>query len=173
MESAKSNSGKKNFLVKTWKRCRSFPRSHSSRGGVWGLAKSKSWHGKEMMPKKKKMAPEGFFPVYVGPERQRFAIKTKLVNHPLFTKLLEDAEIEYGYNCDGPISLPCAVDLFYEILAEMEAKDHVRPLEWSFAYGSCSPFNPSRRLGIYGADQMAKGYGSYEHLQTTSLFKMN
>ncbi|KAI3759515.1 hypothetical protein L6452_07398 [Arctium lappa] len=173
MESIKSSSttGKKNFLVKTWKRCRSFPRSHSSKGGgIWGLSKSKSWHGKEMMSKKKKMAPEGFFPVYVGPEKQRFAIKTKLASHPLFSKLLEDAEIEYGYNCDGPIWLPCDVDLFYEVLAEMENKDHVHaPIEWR----SCSPFNPSRRLVINGADQIGKGYGSYEHLPTTTLFKMN
>ena len=161
MESTKSNSGKKNFLAKTWKRCRSFPRSHTGRGGVWGLAKSKSWNGKETTPsKKKKLTPEGFFPVYVGPEKQRFAIKTKLANHPLFTKLLEDAEIEYGYHCDGPISLPCDVDLFYEVLAEMESKDRLQqPLEWR----SCSPFNPSRR--------MVKGYGSYEYLPTTSLLR--
>ncbi|KAI3785892.1 hypothetical protein L1987_45018 [Smallanthus sonchifolius] len=168
MESVKTNTGKKNFLAKTWKRCRSFPHSRS-RSRVGGLAKSKSWNGEE---EKKKMTPEGFFPVYVGPEKQRFAVKTKYVNHPLFTMLLEDAEAEYGYNSDGPILLPCDVDLFYKVMAEMEAKD-LQPLGWSFAYGSCSPFNPSRRLGINGADQMGKGYGSYEALKPWSLIKMN
>lgn len=116
------------------------------------------------MIRKKKTTPDGFFPVCVGPEKQRFAVKMKYANHPLFTMLLEDAEMEFGYNCDGPISLACDIDLFYKVLAEMEAKD-VQPLGgWSFAYGSCSPFNPSRRLGNNGADQMGKGYGSYEAL---------
>ncbi|KAI3727076.1 hypothetical protein L1987_66885 [Smallanthus sonchifolius] len=164
MESVKANAGKQNFLAKTWKRCRSFP--HTRGGRVGGLAKSKSWNGKE-----KKMTPEGFFPVYVGPDKQRFAVKTKYVNHPLFTMLLEDAEMEYGYNCDGPILLPCDVDLFYKVVAEMEVKPLGR--RWSFAYGSCSPFNPSRRLGMNGADQMGKGYGSYEALSPWSLIKMN
>ncbi|KAJ0819270.1 putative small auxin-up RNA [Helianthus annuus] len=161
MDSWKNKSGKKNFIVKTWKRCKSFPRGQRSRGGVGSLSKSKSWNGNEL--KKKKLAPEGFFPVYVGPEKQRFAIKTKYVNHPLFTMLLEDAETEYGYHCDGPILLPCDVELFYKVLNEMEAKD-VQPVGWSFAYGSCSPFNPSRRMRINGVDEMGKGYGSYEAL---------
>nr|GEW53725.1 small auxin-up RNA [Tanacetum cinerariifolium] len=168
MESAKD---KKNFLMKTWKRCRSFSYSHNTKGGVSGLPKSKSWNGLEM--KKKKMAPEGFFPVYVGPEKQRFAIKTKYVNHPLFSMLLEDAESEYGTHGNGPILLPCDVDLFYKVLAEMEAKD-VQPVGWTFAYGSCSPFSPRRRLGTKVAvDQMGKGYGSYEALTPSSLIKMN
>ncbi|KAL8217482.1 hypothetical protein R6Q57_020855 [Mikania cordata] len=161
--SVKINTGKKNFIVKTWKRCRSFPRSRSSAGSGGGLVKSKSWSGKELM--KKKMTPEGFFPVYVGPEKQRFAVKTKYANHPLFTMLLEDAETEYGYCCDGPIMLPCDVGLFYKVLTEMQAKDdHVHAIGWSLAYGACSPFNPSRRLRINDADQMGKGYGSYEAL---------
>ncbi|KAI3785897.1 hypothetical protein L1987_45023 [Smallanthus sonchifolius] len=166
MESVEANAGKQNFLAKTWKRCRSFPRTRGA--GVGGLAKSKSWNGKE----KKKMTPEGFFPVYVGPDKQRFAVKTKYVNHPLFTMLLEDAETEYGYNCDGPILLPCDVDLFYKVLAEMEMVVQLQPLgrRWSFAYGSSSPFN---RLGTNGADQMGKGYGSYEALSPWSLIKMN
>ncbi|KAI3761443.1 hypothetical protein L1987_51859 [Smallanthus sonchifolius] len=155
------DSGKKNFIVKTWKRCRSFPRSRA--GAVaGGLVKSKSWNGKEL--KKKKITPEGFFPVCVGPEKQRFAIKMKYANHPLFTMLLEDAETEYGYHCDGPILLPCDVELFYKVLVEMEGKDHVQPVGWGLAYGSCSPFNPSRRLRTNGVDQMGKGYGSYEAL---------
>ncbi|KAI3499612.1 hypothetical protein L1887_35415 [Cichorium endivia] len=172
METINGNKGKNNFLVKTWKRCRSFSHIHSSRGGVGGLPKSRSWSGKEMT-KKKKMAPEGFFPVCVGPDKQRFAVKTKYASHPLFKMLLEDAENEYGYNCDGPISLSCDVDLFYKVLAEMEGKD-VQPLGWGFAYGSCSPFIPSRRLGSHGADQMAKlGYGSYGLLTPSSSIKMS
>ncbi|KAL8230499.1 hypothetical protein R6Q57_000277 [Mikania cordata] len=151
MEYVRTNAGKKNLLARTWNSCRT-----SRRGSGECLTKSKSWNGKE-----KKMAPEGYFPVCVGPNKQRFAVKMKYVNHPLFTMLLDDAEMEYGYNCDGPILLPCDVDLFYKVLAEMK----VQPLGWSaFAYGSYSPFSPSRRLRTNGARQMGKGYGSYEPL---------
>ncbi|GKC71433.1 small auxin-up RNA [Tanacetum coccineum] len=115
MESVKD---KKNFLVKTWKRCRSFSHSHSTKGGVSGLPKSKSWSGNEM--NKKHMSPVGFFPVYVGPEKQRFTIKTKYASHPLFLLLLEDAESEYGTHSDGLILLPCDVAMFYRVLAEMK-----------------------------------------------------
>lgn len=180
MESVKPNTGKKNFLSKTWKRCRSFPVNRNNRdvkNKVGGLTKSKSWNGDDTTTKKinskKKTTPEGYFPVCVGPEKQRFAVKTKYVNHPLFSMLLDDAETEYGYNCNGPIMLACDVDLFYNVLAEMEAKDHVRPLGWSFAYGSCSPFNPGRRLEINGVDQMGKGYGGYEPLTPRRLVKMS
>jgi len=165
METIKGNTGKKSFLVKTWKRCRSFPRSKNSRGGGGGgLPKSRSWAGLETVKKKKKMAPEGFFPVCVGPERQRFTVKTKYVSHRLFQMLLEDAETEYGYDCEGPILLPCDVNLFFKVLAEIEG-DEVQPSGLSFGFGSCSPFNPSRRLRDNGADEMMKlRYGSYGRL---------
>ncbi|PWA51161.1 small auxin-up RNA [Artemisia annua] len=155
MDSIEGDKGKKNFLVKTWNRCQPF-----GKGGV------------SCTSSKNKLTPEGCFPVYVGLEKQRFNIKTKYANHPLFTMLLEDAENEYGYNSNGPICLPCDVDLFYKVLAEMEANE-VQPLECGFAYGSCSPFNPSRRLGSHGAKFMGKGYGSYGPLTPLSLIKMN
>lgn len=56
---------------------------------------------------KARTVPEGYFSVYVGPDRQRFVVKTTRINHPLFKVLLEEAEKEYGYNCDGPLVLPC------------------------------------------------------------------
>ncbi|XP_027343163.1 indole-3-acetic acid-induced protein ARG7-like [Abrus precatorius] len=70
--------------------------------------------------KKKKKTPHGCLCVYVGPERQRFVIKIKIANHPLFKTLLDAAEREYGYRNDGPLWLPCDVDLFCEALREME-----------------------------------------------------
>nr|XP_043619910.1 auxin-responsive protein SAUR71-like [Erigeron canadensis] len=115
MESVKRDNAKKNFLAKTWKRCRSF-RHHKKDGVTGSLMKSKSWGsiGEDM-----EKTPEGFFPVYVGPDKQRFAIKTKCVNHPSFIMLLEDAESEYSIHFDGPIMLPCDVDLFCNVLAEI------------------------------------------------------
>ncbi|GJV01824.1 small auxin-up RNA [Tanacetum coccineum] len=148
MDTIEGNNGKKNFLVKTWNWCQSF-----GKGGVSGMSKNK-------------LAPEGCFPVYVGLEKQRFNIKTKYANHPLFTMLLEDAETEYGHNSNGPLSLPCDVDLFFKVLAEMEANDALQ-LGWGFAYSSCSPFNT--RHHVHGAQYMGKGYGSYAALTPSKL----
>ncbi|XP_076897443.1 auxin-responsive protein SAUR50-like [Bidens hawaiensis] len=143
---------KRNFLVRTWNRCQSFPHGRSNGAAVGCL--------------------EGFCPVYVGPNKQRFALKMKHVNHPLFSMLLEEAATEYGYKSDGPILLPCDVDLFYKVLAEMEVKDHVKS-PGSFVYGSYSPFNPNRRLGTNGVDRMGKGYGSFEPLVPSKWIKVN
>ncbi|KAH7867008.1 hypothetical protein Vadar_027782 [Vaccinium darrowii] len=154
--------GKKNFLLKTWDRCRSLPREKS--GGTGTFTKSKS---------RNQVAPEGCFWVYVGPEKQRFVIKTKYANHPLFKMVLEDAEEEYGYNSEGPLLLPCDVDLFCKVLAEMDSKEEEIVPSCGFAYGSCSPFKPGRRVGKSG--DMAKVSGSYGYglLTPSRLLKMN
>uniref|UniRef100_A0A0D3EY22 Auxin-responsive protein n=1 Tax=Oryza barthii TaxID=65489 RepID=A0A0D3EY22_9ORYZ len=62
----------------------------------------------------------GCFSVYVGPERERFVVRTEYANHPLFRRLLDDAEREYGYAAQGPLALPCAVDAFLDVLWQME-----------------------------------------------------
>ncbi|XP_049349444.1 auxin-responsive protein SAUR50-like [Solanum verrucosum] len=131
--------------------------------GGENLSKSKSWHGRSTST----IAPEGCFWVYVGPNKEKFVIKTKYANHPLFKKLLEDAEKEYGYSySQGPILLPCDVDYFYVVLADMVNK---KEIDDSIGCGSCSPlFSPSRRLGN---SQMAKGYGSYKSLTPPRSFK--
>ena len=61
------------------------------------LSKSKSWHcvGSDEKPQQNhdeyktryKIAPKGCFSVYVGPAKQRFVIKAKCANHPLFKML--------------------------------------------------------------------------------------
>ncbi|KAL5227750.1 hypothetical protein ABZP36_016015 [Zizania latifolia] len=62
----------------------------------------------------------GCFSVYVGPERERFVVRTECANHPLFRRLLDDAERVYGYAAQGPLSLPCDVDAFLDVLWQME-----------------------------------------------------
>ncbi|KAI5664976.1 hypothetical protein M9H77_24299 [Catharanthus roseus] len=108
------------------------------------LSKCKS----EKQQSKKRVVPEGCFSVYVGAELQKFVIKTECANHPLFKILLEDAELEYGFDCDGPIKLPCDVDLFFKILAEIESTGkEEEDDDYGMSY-SCSPFStPTRRLG--------------------------
>ncbi|GJW45393.1 hypothetical protein Tco_0074192 [Tanacetum coccineum] len=79
-------------------------------------------------------------------------------------------ETEYGNNSNGPLPLPCDVDLFCKVLVEMAA-NNAPQLGWGFAYGSCSPFNT--RHCVHGTQYMGKGYGSYAALTPSSLIKMN
>lgn len=99
-------------ILRGWKRCRSL-------GDV-------EKYELEKKQQKSQIAPEGCFSVYVGPKKQRFVVRTELVNHPLFKMLLEDAEMEYGFCSEGPILLPCEVDFFYKVLADIETitSDH-------------------------------------------------
>ncbi|CAJ1937537.1 unnamed protein product [Sphenostylis stenocarpa] len=103
-------------FVKKWKRVLgSSKRLHpeNSGSGSYGRLRNRQ-------KKKAGVAPHGCLCVYVGAERERFIIKIKMANHPLFKALLEGAEREYGYRNDGPLWLPCHVDLFCEALEEME-----------------------------------------------------
>ena len=69
-------------------------------------------------------SPPGCFSVYVGPERERFVVRAECANHPLFRRLLDDAEREYGYAAQGPLALPgCDVDAFLDVLWQMENAD--------------------------------------------------
>ncbi|KAI3720452.1 hypothetical protein L6452_21370 [Arctium lappa] len=127
---------KKGLITKTWERCKSFG---GSRDGCTNEEKSSSRSIKRAFLKKRKswprldakrgktinIAPIGCFSVYVGPQRQRFVIKTKHANHPLFKTLLEEAEIEYGYKSEGPLELPCDVDDFLKVLLEMDRCDEM------------------------------------------------
>ncbi|GLJ54416.1 hypothetical protein SUGI_1168690 [Cryptomeria japonica] len=53
--------------------------------------------------------PKGCLAVTVGEgeEQERFVIPVVHVNHPLFEKLLKEAEEEYGFQHKGIISIPC------------------------------------------------------------------
>ncbi|XP_022923944.1 auxin-responsive protein SAUR71-like [Cucurbita moschata] len=128
--------------------------------------KSKFWRSGAKL--KHPVAPEGCFAVYVGPERERFVVKTEFANHPLFQMLLEDAEEEYGYNSQGPIWLPCEVGLFYNVLAEMDGGDGLRNRWMGGQSGgllACSPL----RLTSCGS----RHDGGYRVLSPSSMLKLN
>ncbi|XP_038712825.1 auxin-responsive protein SAUR32-like [Tripterygium wilfordii] len=128
---------KGNLIVKTWERCKSIGRGSKTSSMVHALnTKSKSWpqidvsssidrdySDRKRSLKKRQVAPDGCFTVYVGAEKQRFVIKTEYANHPLFKMLLDEAESEYGYTSEGPISLPCNVDYFCKVLMAMDDDD--------------------------------------------------
>ncbi|XP_031272782.1 uncharacterized protein LOC116131261 [Pistacia vera] len=166
MDVMSKGKGKKgNLIVKTWERCKSIGRSSKLKRSVPGLTvKSKSWprmdasatsfdydgdhHQKR--PRKRRVAPEGCFSVYVGPQKQRFVIKTEYVNHPLFKLLLEEAESEYGFNSEGPLVLPCKVDVFCKVLLAMDAdKDEIRQgCTFPRSHSSYRLLSPSRMIPI-------------------------
>ncbi|KAG6505149.1 hypothetical protein ZIOFF_037497 [Zingiber officinale] len=83
------------------------------------------------------VAPEGCLVVRVGPERERFVIRARWVNHPLFRGLLEEAERELGYGSGaGPLELPCEVEVFAEVVREVE-EEEVEARRWcSFGRGA-------------------------------------
>ncbi|KAH7516766.1 auxin-responsive protein SAUR40 [Ziziphus jujuba] len=123
---------KGNLIIKTWERCKSIGRGgrKSSPGKARALKlKSRSWpridctmprEVEEKREKKGRVAPDGCFSVYVGPQKQRFVVKTEYANHPLFKMLLEEAESEFGYDSQGPLVLPCNVEIFCKVLMEMD-----------------------------------------------------
>ncbi|KAJ8772501.1 hypothetical protein K2173_027678 [Erythroxylum novogranatense] len=175
---------KGNLLRKAWDRCRSMGairRKKSpntlSKSNSWNCTRSQSsmqeeHHSHQGSCRKKndnkksiKLTPEGCFSVYVGPQKQRFVMKTKYASHPLFRMLLEDAEMEYGYNSQGPLLLPCDVDLFYKVLSEIDNGDEV--------VSGCSPlamFSPRRSsLELINSER----YGAYRILPPSPMLKLN
>ncbi|XP_022860867.1 auxin-responsive protein SAUR32-like [Olea europaea var. sylvestris] len=59
--------------------------------------------------------PKGCLAIKVGQgedEKQRIVIPLVYFNHPLFMKLLKDAEEEYGFDYEGRITIPCHVQDF-------------------------------------------------------------
>ncbi|KAK7275416.1 hypothetical protein RIF29_16532 [Crotalaria pallida] len=58
--------------------------------------------------------PRGFLPIKVGQgeEQQKIVVPIMCLNHPLFSKLLKEAEEEYGFDQQGTIIIPCHVQQF-------------------------------------------------------------
>lgn len=144
--------GKKGLIIKTWERCKSIGQGRKrSSGPVRSLTlKSKSWPSlmeeDEKRARKRRVAPEGCFSVYVGPQKQKFVIKTEYANHPLFQMLLEEAESEYGYDNQGPLALPCNVDIFYKVLLEMEDGHQIHQGCGLKRYGSYHLLSPPQMV---------------------------
>ncbi|XP_008791133.2 auxin-induced protein X15-like [Phoenix dactylifera] len=110
------------------------------------MPKSKSWQ-RSRSTVKHQIAPEGYFTVYVGSNKERFVIKMECMNHPLFKNLLDEAEMEYGFKSEGPLELPCDVELFYQVLRGIDQEMMASP-KCGFARSSSGYriFSPSRLL---------------------------
>lgn len=55
----------------------------------------------------------------MGPSMRRFVVRASYLNHPIFKKLLIQAEEEYGFCNHGPLAIPCDEFEFEEILRVM------------------------------------------------------
>ncbi|GMI69554.1 SMALL AUXIN UPREGULATED RNA 32 [Hibiscus trionum] len=68
--------------------------------------------------KQAKGVPKGCLAIKVGStaeEQQRFVVPVIYFNHPLFMRLLKEAEEEYGFDQKGTITIPCHVEEFRNV----------------------------------------------------------
>lgn len=70
--------------------------------------------------------PKGHVAVYVAEEEaavvESVVVPVIYVNHPLFGRLLREAEAEYGFDYPGGITLPCHVSEFESIQSMIAAR---------------------------------------------------
>lgn len=79
--------------------------------------------------------PPGHVAVSVGVNRRRYVVLAKHLNHPIFRRLLEEAEEEYGFSSVGPLAIPCDESLFEEIIGVLTrskscGRDNMATLEY-------------------------------------------
>lgn len=60
--------------------------------------------------------PKGHLVVYVGENQRRFVIKVKLLKHPSFSSLLDEAQEEYEFTGDSRFYIPCNEDVFLAVV---------------------------------------------------------
>ncbi|KAJ7966849.1 Auxin-induced protein [Quillaja saponaria] len=70
--------------------------------------------------------PAGYVAVCVGNDCRRFVVRATCLNHPVFKKLLVQAEEEYGFTNHGPLSIPCDESLFEEVMRFISRSDSTR-----------------------------------------------
>ncbi|XP_022135741.1 auxin-responsive protein SAUR50-like [Momordica charantia] len=67
--------------------------------------------------------PAGHVAVCVGSSSRRFVVRATYLNHPIFQKLLLEAEEEYGFVNHGPLAIPCDESVFEEVLRTVAGSD--------------------------------------------------
>ncbi|KAL6011707.1 hypothetical protein ACLOJK_002171 [Asimina triloba] len=154
IEVGKGKSSKLGQILKALARSRSISSTKRPPAGLpyASMSKCRSWHPQGTGSAdcngsctKRQVAPQGCFSVYVGPEKERFIIKMEYINHPLFRMLLEEAEMEYGFSSNGPLVLPCGVDIFHKVLCEMDSEENYpRGCNFGKGYSAYRLLSPSR-----------------------------
>ncbi|KAJ8772696.1 hypothetical protein K2173_027873 [Erythroxylum novogranatense] len=75
--------------------------------------------------------PAGHVAVCVGSNCTRFVVRATYLNHPVFKKLLLQAEEEYGFTSSGPLAIPCDESVFEEAIryiSRSESAKSTRPV---------------------------------------------
>ena len=101
-----------------------------SNGKPWVSLKSRSIHSfsnsdSYRTSKSIQRSLSRFLAIYVGTNRQRFVIPTRLLNLPIFVALLNKAGEKFGLRLSGGLVFPYEVGFFKEVLRFLE-KDEVK-----------------------------------------------
>lgn len=67
--------------------------------------------------------PAGHVAVSVGTNCRRFVVRATYLNHPVFKKLLVQAEEEYGFTNTGPLAIPCDESVFEDLIRFLSRSD--------------------------------------------------
>ncbi|KAK1311401.1 hypothetical protein QJS10_CPA08g01450 [Acorus calamus] len=68
----------------------------------------------------RRRTPVGCLPLYVGEEQRRFVVPTNFLSHPLFRIMFEMAYLEYGFDQESGLLIPCDVSVFEEVVGAIE-----------------------------------------------------
>ncbi|KAJ4702090.1 Auxin-responsive protein [Melia azedarach] len=71
--------------------------------------------------------PAGHVAVCVGTSCRRFVVRATYLNHPVFKKLLVQAEEEYGFTNQGPLAIPCDESVFEEVIRFISRSESGHP----------------------------------------------
>lgn len=77
------------------------------------------WRSKARMSSANRIpsdVPAGHVAICVGAYCTRYVMPASYLNHPVFKKLLVQAEEEYGFTNQGPLAIPCDESLFEEVI---------------------------------------------------------
>lgn len=73
--------------------------------------------------------PQGYVPVFVGEEMERFVVSAELLNHPVFVGLLNKSAQEYGYEQKGVLHIPCHLLVFERVMEALRLGVESRDLQ--------------------------------------------
>ncbi|KAF5747162.1 putative Auxin-induced protein 6B [Tripterygium wilfordii] len=86
----------------------------------------KRWRNKARMSSTHRIpsdVPVGHVAVCVGTNCKRFVVRATYLNHPVFKKLLVQAEEEFGFTNHGPLVIPCDESVFEEALRHISRSE--------------------------------------------------
>ncbi|XP_057545734.1 auxin-responsive protein SAUR21-like [Amaranthus tricolor] len=77
---------------------------------------------KQILTKNQQIVPKGHVPIYVGEldDKKRYVVPLSYLSHPVFQRLLQRAEEEFGFNHPmGALTIPCSEQTFFNLTSEL------------------------------------------------------